>query len=209
MKGYIFDFDGVVIDTEKYHFLAWKEVFSGLGYEFDDIEYEPLKSTGRRNIIAHLEKRENLQLTDGQVAKICIKKGECYENLVKGLSIEDAVPGVLEYLDFLKASGGKIAVASSSMSAGKIAKMFEIENKFDNIVDGNSLLPQKPNPDIFLKAVSNLSLSPEDCVVFEDSISGVIASGRAGIKCVHIGKTTHPLAVENIQDFVGYKRTEF
>lgn len=208
-KGYIFDFDGVVIDTEKYHYASWAHGFESVGAVLTEKEYLPLKSIGRDYIMTFVEKRDGRKFTAAEKEKIVTAKDEKYIEYKSELSIDDAIEGVLEYIDFLKSQGYKTAVASSSIEAGNTIKQFELSEKFDVVVDGTFGIRRKPRPDMFAYVAKKLGLAPLDCVVFEDSIAGVHASNNACIDCVYIGKTKEENSLFEIENFKDFKNTTF
>lgn len=208
-KGFIFDFDGVIIDTEKYHYKSWAGAFASVGFELSESEYQPLKSIGRDYIMTYVEKRDKIAFTAEQKEMIVTKKDEQYQEFKKGLSTADAVAGVLEYIDFLKTQGVKTAVASSSIEAGNIIREFKLQDKFDVVCDGTFGIRRKPQPDMFLYCAKKLGLKSCDCVVFEDSGAGVKASENAGMDCVYIGETENHNANLTIENFEGFRQMEF
>lgn len=208
-KGYIFDFDGVVIDTEKYHYASWANGFESVGAVLTEKEYQPLKSIGRDYIMTFVEKRDGRKFSSEEKEKIVATKDEKYKEYKAELSIDDAIEGVLDYIDFLRAQGYKTAVASSSIEAANTIKQFELSDKFDVVVDGTFGLRRKPRPDMFVYVAKKLGLAPLDCVVFEDSMAGVHASNNACIDCVYIGKTKDQNALFSIENFKDFNGTTF
>ncbi len=207
-KGFIFDFDGVIIDTEKYHYQSWKQGFESVGSHVSEEEYIPLKSIGRDYLMTFVEKRDGIIFTEEEKLKIVNTKDGDYLDLKVNLSIADAIPGVLDYLKFLKSQNVKIAVASSSVEAGNTIREYGLQDFFDVIVDGTSGLKRKPSPEMFLSACEKLGLTPRDCVVFEDSFAGVEASNNAEMDCVYIGKIPNEKANFTIENFVGFDKLE-
>ncbi len=208
-KGFIFDFDGVVIDTEKYHYGSWAYAFECVGAELTEKEYEPLKSIGRDYIMTYVEKRDRREFTAKEKDTIVFAKDEKYKEYKLELSIEDAVAGVLDYIDFLKEKGMKTAVASSSIEAANTIKQFELQDKFDVVVDGTFGIRRKPRPDMFIYAAKKLGISSGDCVVFEDSIAGVHASNNACMDCIYIGKIKNENALFNMENFENFRLLSF
>lgn len=175
----IFDFDGVILDTEKYHYLAWKDAFSLVGVSLSQIEYDPLRSTGREHIADTVCAAHGRVLTDAERDAVMAQKGVAYAAFHDRLSEADLIPGVRDYLAFLQACGVKTAIASSSKFVLPLLEKFKLTDYFGVILDGNGTFLRKPSPDIFLQAAEKSGVSPEYAVVFEDSDVG-IAGARAG-----------------------------
>lgn len=202
-KACIFDFDGVVIDSEKYHHQAWEKVAHIIGVDFPYEEYMPLKSAGRQVVIPYLFNKANKTLTPELYQKYYdIREAEVTAAL-SNLSEKDVTPGLIDFLALLHKNGIVCSVASSSALAHVTAKRFGLYNLFDAFVDGELHLPNKPAPDLFLHAASLLNTAPQQCVVFEDSINGLRAAKNANMKCVGIQTHFTDIADKIIDDFVG------
>lgn len=200
-KACIFDFDGTVIDSEKYHYIAWREVANAVGTDISYEEYLPFKSAGRRVVIPYLFNKAGKTLTEKLYDKFHTLRQERILLALSLLNESDIMPGVIDYVRFLKSKGIKCAVASSSAAAHVTAERFGIFDLFDAFIDGEANLPNKPNPDLFLAAAKMLNVKPVDCVVFEDSINGLKAGKNANMKV--IGFQTHftDIADRIIDDF--------
>lgn len=188
-KACIFDFDGVLVDSEKYHHLGYVIIADAIGVEFTYEEYCPFKSTGRKEILAYLFQKCGKELTDEQFQRLSKLRDETYDVGFAKLSKSDVMPGAIEFVKLCKSRGLKVAVASSSKNCLQIAKDFGIFDLFDVFVDGRSGLPLKPNPDMLLFAAEKLGVAPCDCVVVDDSINGIRAAKSAKMRCV--GFQTH------------------
>lgn len=200
-KACIFDFDGTVIDSEKYHYIAWREVANAVGTDISYEEYLPFKSAGRRVVIPYLFNKAGKTLTENLYDKFHTLRQERILLALSSLNESDIMPGVINYVRFLKSKGIKCAVASSSAAAHVTAERFGIFDLFDAFIDGEANLPNKPNPDLFLAVAKMLNVKPVDCVVFEDSINGLKAGKNANMKV--IGFQTHftDIADRIIDDF--------
>lgn len=203
--GVIFDFDGVILDTEKYHFIAWNEAFAKYDVQFTPEEYDGLKSTGRENIIKHIIEKYNLKLSSEEKDSIAKEKGEIYSNLTKDLNKSDFVLHVLEYLAFLKKNFVKIGIASSGKSTRLLLDQFGLSDYFDVIIDGNATLNKKPDPAVFLEAARIMNVSPERCLVFEDAPVGITAAKNGGFDVVYVGSNQID-GIANIKDFSEFSR---
>lgn len=202
-KACIFDFDGVVVDSERYHYLGWLAVAQEIGTTLTYDEYAPFKSAGRTQMIPYLFEKAGKKMQADDYEKFCSIREEKIAVEIAKLNEHDVMAGIVEFLQLLRTNGIKTAVASASASSKGVAKRFGLYDLFDAFVDGNDKLPRKPNPDIYLEAARRLNIAPSDCVVFEDSIVGVNGAKNANMYCV--GFQTHftDLADTIIDTFVG------
>lgn len=203
IKACIFDFDGVIIDSEKYHHLGWLWVAQELGVDFSYEEYAPLKSAGRATVIPYLFEKAGKPLQEGDIEKYFQIRAEKIDVALAKLNENDILTGVVDFIKLLKSNGIKVAVASASASSNKVAKRFGLYELFDVFVDGEAKRLAKPNPDIFLYTAGLLGVAPNECVVFEDSINGVLAANNAQMKCVGIQTYFTDKADKIIDGFVG------
>jgi beta-phosphoglucomutase len=187
MQGAIFDLDGVIVDTAKYHYLAWKWLASDLGFEFTEEDNERLKGVSRMRSLDILLEIGGLTVSEEQKAEMADKKNNLYVEYITKMDQSEILPGVTEYLTELRNNGVKIALGSASKNAELILSRLDIMKLFDTIVDGNKVSKAKPDPEVFLLAAQELGLTSEDCVVFEDAAAGVQAGKAAGMKVVGIG----------------------
>ena len=201
LKAFIFDFDGVVVDTEKYHYLSWCQSAAHVGYDLDWEEYLPLKSTGNTEITQYLCDHSGKEVSQELFAIMRQTKLTSFDELVKDLSEKDVLPGIRDFLSWLNEQGVKTAVASSSNTSSGLAKRFDLAKHFGVVIDGNRKLPRKPAPDTFLLAAKMLGVEPKDCIVFEDSLAGIEAAVNAGMPVVAVGGIRSDKAVLHIQDF--------
>ncbi|MCH5153368.1 MAG: HAD family phosphatase [Clostridiales bacterium] len=203
IKACIFDFDGVIVDSEKYHHLGWVWVAEELGVELSYEEYAPFKSAGRAKVIPYLFEKAGKAMQEGDFDKYSRIREEKIATAIAKLNENDVMPGVVEFVKLLKANGIKVAVASASASSNRVAKRFGLYELFDAFVDGEAKLAAKPNPDIFLHAAHLLGVAPHECVVFEDSINGILAAKNAQMKCVGFQTYFCNKADKIIDSFVG------
>ena len=188
MKGVIFDLDGVLCFTDKFHFAAWKTIADSLSIPFDEKVNNRLRGIGRMEslqIILSCGKMENL--SDEKKVQLATSKNEIYRKLLEKLKPEDASEGALELLNFLKGKGIKTAIGSSSRNAKFILKQIGLIDYFDVIVDGFDIKNTKPDPEVFLTAAFKLNLKPNDCMVIEDAPSGIQAANEGKFTSVSIG----------------------
>lgn len=203
IKACIFDFDGVIVDSEKYHHLSYLLVAESIGAEFTYEEYAPFKSTGRKQIIPYLFEKAGKVMTDEEFERCSRLRDKTYDIALERLSVNDIMDGAIEFVKLVKESGLKCAVASSSKSSHKIAKQFGIYDLFDAFIDGEANLPLKPNPDMYLLAAKLLGVEPSECVVFEDSINGILSAKNAQMKCIGMQTYFTDKADKIIDSFVG------
>lgn len=186
-KAFIFDLDGVIVDTAKYHFLAWQKIADSLGIEFTPEHNEALKGVSRvrsLEIILELGKAEASQEDKDKWLK---QKNEDYLGYIKNMDRSEILPGVMHVLDYLREQNQPIALGSASKNARIILEKVGILEYFDVIVDGNDVTNAKPDPEVFVRAAKKLGISNEDSIVFEDSFAGVDAANIGGMTSVGIG----------------------
>ena len=200
-KAFIFDFDGVVVDTEKYHYLSWVAAAAHVGYDLSWEEYLPLKSTGNTEITQYLCDHSGKEVSPELFDKMRQTKLVEFDRLVADLSEKDVLPGIRAFLTRLNKQGVKTAVASSSNTSSGLANRFDLTKHFAVVIDGNTKLPRKPAPDTFLLAAKMLGVDPADCIVFEDSLAGIGAAVNAGMQVVAVGGIRSDKAVLHIPHF--------
>ncbi|MEC5164961.1 beta-phosphoglucomutase [Flavobacterium sp. PL11] len=189
-KGFIFDLDGVIVDTAKYHFLAWKKIADQLGIEFTEENNELLKGVSRvrsLDIILELGRKEVSQQDKN---KWLLQKNEDYLSQLVDMDSSEILPAVFEVLQFLKDHNQPIALGSASKNARPILEKTGILSYFDAIVDGNDVTNAKPDPEVFLIAAQLLNIKPENAIVFEDSVAGIQAANIAKMTSIGIGDKT-------------------
>jgi len=189
VEACIFDLDGVVVDTAKYHFIAWKALANELGFDFTLEENERLKGVSRMQSLEILLEIGGIQFPVVQKLAMAEKKNALYVSYIEKMTPEEILPGVENFLRELKSKGIKTALGSASKNAPMILERIRLSKMFDAVVDGNSITEAKPNPEVFLKGAQKLGILPENCVVFEDAIAGVEAAKNANMYCVGIGES--------------------
>lgn len=189
LKAVIFDLDGVITDSARYHYLAWKELADELGIPFDEAYNEKLKGVSRMESLELILKNGNAceRYTDEEKEAMAEKKNDNYKELIKQITPNDILPGIMEFLTELKENGIRIALASVSKNAPFIIGQLELETYFDYIADAAAVPNAKPFPDIFLAGMNEFGLSPKECIGVEDARTGIEAIHRAGMKAVGVG----------------------
>ena len=187
IEACIFDLDGVIVDTAKYHFIAWRALAEELGFTFTEEDNERLKGVSRMQSLEILLEIGGKQFSEKQKIEMAHRKNTLYVTYIEKMTPEEILPGVLEFLQELRNEGIKIAIGSASKNTPMILEQIHLWGMFDAVVDGNSINEAKPNPQVFLKGAERLNVEPANSVVFEDAIAGVEAARNAGMHCVGIG----------------------
>lgn len=187
MRAAIFDLDGVIVDTAKYHYLAWKRLASEYGFDFTERDNERLKGVSRARSLEILLEIGGLTFDEAAKARMAAQKNEWYVGHIGHLDASEILPGATEYLQRVRARGVVTALGSASRNAPLILERLGISALFDAVVDGNKVTQAKPDPEVFLRAAAELRIPPDGCVVFEDAEAGIEAARRAGMGTVGIG----------------------
>lgn len=187
IKACIFDLDGVIVDTARYHYLAWKRLADELGVPFTEEDNERLKGVSRIRSMEIIMELGGITLSQYDKERLANKKNTWFVDYVERMVPDEIFPGVKLLLQNLRAKGIKVGLASSSKNAKTVIQLLHIQHEFDTVVDGNMITHSKPDPEIFLLAAKNLNVDPKDCLVFEDAEAGVEAAIAAGMKCIGIG----------------------
>ncbi len=187
MKGIIFDLDGVIVDTAKYHYLAWSNLAKQLGFSFTLEDNEKLKGVSRVKSLEILLDIGDITLSENEFNSYAKQKNSEYLELIKELTPKDILPGVKDFIDRLKKKNYKIALGSASKNAKFILDHLELTKHFDALVDGTHVKEAKPNPEVFLTAAKELKIDPKNCVVFEDAIAGIEAGKNAEMRVIGVG----------------------
>ena len=186
-KVFIFDLDGVIVDTTKYHFLGWQKIAAQIGIEFTPEHNEELKGVSRISSLDLILQLGNIQATQEDKNKWLIQKNEDYLSYLKDMNESEIIPGVLNVLNYLKDKNQLIVLGSASKNARPILEKTNTISYFDAIVDGNDVTTAKPNPEVFLKAAKLVNITHENAIVFEDSVAGIQAANNANMTSVGIG----------------------
>ena len=187
-KAFIFDLDGVIVDTARYHFLAWQKIASKLGIEFTPEHNEHLKGVSRERSLDIILELGKINVSQEDKNKWLIQKNEDYLSYLVNMDQSEILEGVLPILQFLKQNNQLIALGSASKNARPILEKTGIIHYFDAIVDGNDVTNAKPDPEVFLQAARLLNVNPENAIVFEDSVAGIQAANIAKMISVGIGE---------------------
>ncbi|WP_094548178.1 beta-phosphoglucomutase [Petroclostridium xylanilyticum] len=187
LKAAIFDLDGVIVDTAKYHFLAWKRLSEELGINFTIEDNERLKGVSRMRSLEIILEIGGIDLSEDVKAQLAEKKNEWYKEYINQMNESEILKGAREFILKLRERGVKTALGSASKNAKTILEKVGLSELFDVIVDGNVVSKAKPDPEVFIKAAEQLGIAPESCAVFEDAQAGIQAAKAAGMAAVGIG----------------------
>jgi beta-phosphoglucomutase len=190
IKACIFDLDGVIVDTAKYHYIAWKQLANEMGFDFTEQDNERLKGVSRMASLDILLEIGGVAKSEKEKEELAHRKNEHYVSFITKMKPDEILSGAREFLTACKEAGIKTALGSASKNAMTIINRLALTNMFDAIIDGTHTSKAKPNPEVFLKGANALSIDPIHCVVFEDAEAGVEAALAAGMKCVGIGSST-------------------
>ena len=190
MKKYnavIFDLDGVICHTDKYHYQAWKAVADELGIYFDEEINNRLRGVSRMESFEIILERYEGEMSEEEKECWTTKKNDIYKELLKNMSPADLSAEVKETLDDLRANGHKLAIGSSSKNARFILGQLGLGEYFDAISDGNNISKSKPDPEVFIKAAEYIEEAPKSCLVVEDAEAGIKAAIAGEMDCAAIG----------------------
>lgn len=186
-KAFIFDLDGVIVDTAKYHYLAWRKIADQLGIDFTYEHNELLKGVSRVRSLDIILELGKIEASQEDKNKWLIQKNEDYLSYLVDMDETEILPGVLPILKFLKEQNQLIALGSASKNARPILEKTRTLSYFDAVVDGNDVTNAKPDPEVFLIAAQLLNVKPENAIVFEDSVAGIQAANIGGMTSIGIG----------------------
>ena len=186
MKAIIFDLDGVICHTDKYHYLAWKALADELKIDFDEKVNNRLRGVSRMESLDIILEKYDGYLSGDVKELLANKKNDLYREYLVKMSTKDLTDEVFNTLEELKRRGYRLAIGSSSKNAPLILERIGLGNYFEVISDGNNIINSKPNPEVFLKAAEMLSLPPEECYVVEDALAGIDAAKRANMIAIAI-----------------------
>jgi beta-phosphoglucomutase len=187
LKACIFDLDGVIVDTAKYHYLAWKRLADQLKINFSEKDNERLKGVSRMASLNIILEIGNMHPDDRIKEKYATLKNQWYVDYISKMTPDEILPGSVEFINELKKDGIKVGLGSASKNTPLILERVGMEKLFDAVADGNVVHKAKPDPEVFLTAARMLNTDPRHCVVFEDAVAGVEAALNAGMICIGIG----------------------
>jgi len=201
-KAFLFDLDGVIVDTAVFHYIAWRRMANTLGFDISEAFNETLKGVSRMDSLNLILAEGGVTLPEETKLELAARKNDWYLELVSQMTPADILPGVTDFFRELKVTGIRTALGSVSKNAKLILARIGMLDQFDAIIDGTKISKGKPDPEVFLKGAEELGVSPAECVVFEDAVAGIEAARRAGMRTVGIGSpdvlTDATLVVPNL-----------
>jgi len=188
IKGFIFDLDGVIVDTAKYHYNAWRKLANSLGFDISEEQNENLKGVSRIESLEYILSLGNVTLSEEKILELAELKNTWYVESISHMDKSELLPGSEELIREIKEKGGKVSLGSASKNAQRILHATGLVEYFDAVIDGTKTTESKPHPQVFLMGAEALQLPPEECVVFEDSINGVKAANAGGFFSIGVGE---------------------
>lgn len=185
--GVIFDLDGVIVSTDKYHRLAWESLAKELGLPFSEEQAKATRGVDRMASLEVVLGAKSKDFSQDEKVALATKKNDLYKELIKQIRPSDALPGAVELVKALKDAQIPTAIGSASKNAKPVLELMGIADLFTSIVTGFDFVHGKPAPDVFLVAAKRLGLPPNRCVVFEDALAGIQAAHAGGMKAVGVG----------------------
>jgi beta-phosphoglucomutase len=185
----IFDLDGVIVDTARYHFLAWKRLTDQLGIHFTEEDNERLKGVSRMASLEIILEIGNKKVDESQKQEYATLKNNWYIDYISKMTPDEILPGSLAFIKELKNANIRVAIGSASKNTPMILERVGILELFDAVADGNIVRKAKPDPEVFIKAAEMVGIKPGKCVVFEDAVAGVQAALNAGMMCIGVGSS--------------------
>ncbi len=186
-KGFIFDLDGVIVDTAKYHFLAWRKLANSIGVDFTEVQNEELKGVSRVRSLEKILEWGSKSITEEKFNALMGAKNDDYLGFIDRMDKNEILSDVPRVLDFIIEKKQPISLGSASKNARVILEKVSLIHKFNAIVDGNDVSNAKPDPEVFLRAARSLKMEANKCIVFEDSVAGVEAANVANMISIGIG----------------------
>lgn len=188
IKGCIFDLDGVIVDTARYHYQAWKRMAQLFGGDLSHEQNEKLKGVSRRGSLEFILKENGVEKSEEEKIELAKQKNIWYLELIGSLDQTELLPGVLDLIKEIDKKGIPIGLGSASKNAITILQKIGIDHYFKVMIDGNSVEKSKPNPEVFNKGVQGLGIASKNCIVFEDSSKGISAAITGGFIPIGIGE---------------------
>jgi len=205
LKAIIFDLDGVIVDTARYHFSAWQRLAHEMGIDFTEVENEQLKGVSRVDSLKKILKWGRIEKTEDEQVILCERKNDWYKESIADMQPSELLPGVADFLASCLADNLKIGIGSASKNTPTVLKAVGIYDMFGAIIDGNSVINGKPHPEVFLKGCNQLGVEPAKTIVFEDAFAGVTAAKSGGMLAVGVGTAKNlphaDIIIDGFKDF--------
>ena len=194
----IFDLDGVVVDTARYHYLAWAALARELGFEFTPVQGEATKGVSRMASLEIVLRAGGLEgrFSAAERERLAAEKNARYLRFVSQMTPAEVLPGVAAFLHDVRSRGVRTVLGSASKNAGTILDRCGLRPLFDAVVDGN---------EVSRKGAAAVDAAPSVCVVFEDAAAGIEAASRAGMRSVGVGGgASLSAATMRLETFAGF-----
>lgn len=205
IKACIFDLDGVIVDTAKYHYLAWRRLANSLGFDLTEHDNEQLKGVSRKESLEIILQMGGVQLDAATFQEAMDNKNAWYVAYIQQMTPDEILPGVVAFLSALQKRGIKIGLGSASKNAPMILERVGLMPFFDAVIDGNHTTKSKPDPEVFLLGAAALGVAPSECIVFEDAQTGIAAAKTGGFHAIGVGSPATLSAADMvIESFDGF-----
>ncbi len=208
IKAVIFDLDGVIVNTDHLHYLAWKKMASREHIYFDEKINHRLRGISRMASLDIILERAIKTYSEDEKLDLATYKNKQYVTLLQDLNEHAILPHISDVIHKLKQKGIKVAIGSSSRNTPIILKQIGLDQSFDAIADGNDIKRSKPDPEVFLIAAQRLNIKPEACMVIEDAVAGIEAAKSAHMVAFAVGeaKTSKQAdySSDNVLDILKY-----
>ena len=202
VKAILFDLDGVIVFTDKYHYLGWKKLADEMGWEFNEEINHRCRGVSRMASLQVILDHNKVELPEAQKIELAERKNAYYVEFLQQINESDLYPGAVEFLKALRTRDVKLALCSASKNAVMVLEKLGLKEYFDTVVTGADITKTKPDPEVFLIAAERLGVHPRHCLVFEDAPSGVEAAHRAKMRCIGVGPADRlPEALETIVSY--------
>lgn len=205
LKACIFDLDGVIVDTAKYHYAAWRRIANELDFDFTELQNEELKGVSRVDSLKKILSWGKVEKSEADQVILRERKNDWYKESISNMSPKEILPGVADLLAELLANDIKLGIGSASKNSHPVLEGIGLKKMFTVIVDGNNIVKGKPNPEVFLRGCEDLKVSPKETIVFEDAFAGIQAAQAGGMLAIGIGQVKNlpnaDMVIPNFKNF--------
>ena len=188
LKAVIFDLDGVLCDTSRYHGKAWGDLVRSLGHEPPADLEEQVRGISRMASLKIALGPNAARYTEQELEELAARKNDWYLKAIRCITPADVYPGVHELFRDLRRAGIKIVLGSASKNARTVLESLQLADAFDAIADGFTYKLGKPHPDVFLTGARMAGVQPHECIVVEDAAAGIDAALDGGFVAVGMGR---------------------
>ena len=210
IKALILDLDGVICDTAHFHYNAWKRLASEYDYELSEADNEALKGVSRVDSLILILQWAKKEISPEQFEQDLLRKNSWYLDMVEEMGPKDLLPGVGSFVESAHKLQIPLALGSASKNAQTVLTKVGLLDAFQTIVDASQISRSKPDPETFKTAAELLGVTPNECIVFEDSLAGIQAALSGGMRAIGIGKPSDlPGAELHINNLGEYNFADF